>query len=64
MVEVRLLLTPKSATLVVVKGGKEVLDQEVWTFDSPAPHRELRDLADCVFHDCYDLINQAAHGSQ
>jgi hypothetical protein len=61
MTEVRLTLTPKSATLVVMSGAA-VLQSEEWKFDRPAPKRELRDLAECVFHDCYDLLNHTAHG--
>jgi hypothetical protein len=63
VVEVRLLLTQKSAALSIVRGGKQVVEEEQWKFDSPAPNRELLDLAECVFHDCYDLLNHAAHGA-
>jgi hypothetical protein len=62
MTEVRLVLTPRSATLVVTSGDV-VLQAEEWKFDRPAPKRELRDVADCVFHDCYDLLNYVAHGT-
>lgn len=61
MHEVRLVLTPRSARLTIVR-GEAVVDEEVWTQESPMPKSELRDLAECVFHDCYDLLNTATHG--
>lgn len=64
VVEVRLVLTPKSAALTIVRGSKDVIDHEVWKFEAPTPNRELRDLAECVFHDCYDLMNYVSHGDQ
>jgi len=60
--EVRLLLTQKSATLVLTIGSN-VVEQETWKFDTPAPRRELRDIGECVFNDCYDLMNYATHGA-
>lgn len=62
MLQVTLYLTKKSARLTLKKGD-EVVEDEVWTFETPAPTAELRDIAECVFHDSYDLMNYATHGS-
>jgi hypothetical protein len=62
MIEVTLVLSSQGAKLTLKKGD-EVVESEQWKFDErPAP-AEMRDLAECVFHDCYDLMNHAAHGS-
>lgn len=61
MLTVTLVLTPKSARLVLKK-GQEVVEDEVWKFDEPAPKAELKDIAECVFHDSYDLLNHCCHG--
>lgn len=60
--EVRLILTPKGARLVYTRGDV-VVEEEVWTFPGPCPKSELRDIAECVFHDCYDLLNYSTHGA-
>jgi hypothetical protein len=62
MWSVSLILTTKSARLTL-KRGDDVVEDEVWKFDEPAPKAEQRDIAECVFHDCYDLLNYSAHGS-
>jgi hypothetical protein len=62
MLELRLVLTPRSAKLTWTK-GEAIVEEEVWTFSSPTPKSELRDIAECVFHDCYDLLNYSCHGT-
>jgi hypothetical protein len=62
MLQVVLTLTPKRARLLI-KRGDEIVEDEVWAFDEPAPKAELRDIAECVFHDSYDLLNHCCHGS-
>jgi hypothetical protein len=47
----------------VLTVGSNVVEQETWKFDTPAPRRELRDIGECVFNDCYDLMNYATHGA-
>lgn len=61
MIQVSLTLTPKAARLVV-KNGQETVEEEVWKFEEPAPKAELKDIAECVFHDSYDLLNHCCHG--
>lgn len=62
MHEVRLILTPKSARLTIVRGDT-VVEDETWTSESPMPNSEIRDIAECVFHDCYELLNTSIHGA-
>jgi len=62
VLQVHLTLTPKSARLTWTKGDS-VIEDEVWKFETPAPKSELRDIAECVFHDCYDLMNHSTHGA-
>lgn len=63
MFQVTLVVTKKSARLTL-KRGDDVVEDEVWAFDTPAPSAEIRDIVECVFHDCYDLLNYSTHGSQ
>lgn len=60
--EVRLSLTQKSALLTFVVGDR-IVDREEWVFPTLAPRREIRDIAECVFHDSYDLMNHSVHGA-
>ena len=62
MYSVTLTLTTKTARLTI-KRGDDVVDDEVWKFNEPAPKAELRDIAECVFHDSYDLLNYSCHGA-
>lgn len=61
LAEVRLVLAPKEARLVL-KHGDQTIEDEVWTFDAKVDATEARELAAVAFADAYDLMNYAVHG--
>lgn len=61
LAEVRLIMTPKEARLVL-KHGDGIVEDEVWTMPSPLSRTEAREFAGVVFSDAYDLMNAATHG--
>lgn len=61
LAEVRLVLAPKEARLVL-KHGDQTIEDEVWTFDAKVSANEARELVAVAFADAYDLMNYAVHG--
>lgn len=61
LAEVRLIIAPKEARLIL-KRGDDVVEDEVWTFDEKLTKKEAARLAAPAFHDAYDLMQSAAHG--
>jgi hypothetical protein len=61
LAEVRLVIAPKEARLVL-KHGDDTVEDEVWKFESKASKTEAKELAGVVFSDAYDLLNHAVHG--
>lgn len=61
LAEVRLVIAPKEARLVI-KHGDQTVEDEVWTFGAKVSATEARELAGVAFADAYDLINYAVHG--
>jgi hypothetical protein len=58
--ELRLVVVGKEARLFLKIDEKEIED-EVWTFDRKLTKAEIQDIAACVFHDAYSVIQFAAH---
>lgn len=61
LAEVRLIMTPKEARLLL-KHGDDVVEDEVWRMAAPLSKTEAKEFAGVVFSDAYDLMNTAAHG--
>ena len=62
LAEVRLIIAPKEARLVL-KHGDDIVEDELWSFDGKKISRtEARELAGVAFNDAYDLMNAAVHG--
>lgn len=61
LAEVRLLIAPKEARLILKKGD-DTIEDELWKFDSKASRTETDELARVAFDDCYDLIQFSVHG--
>ena len=61
LAEVRLVMTPKEARLIL-KHGDDKVEDEVWSLPSTLRRTEAREFAGVVFSDAYDLMNAAAHG--
>lgn len=59
--EVRLIIAKKEARLVL-KNGDDVVEDELWKFDSPMSAAEARDLARILFDEGYDLMQFSVHG--
>lgn len=61
LAEVRLVIAPKEARLTL-RHGDDVVEDEVWKFDSPISRTEAKELSEVAFHDTYDLTQYAVHG--
>lgn len=61
LAEVRLIIAPKEARLLL-KHGDRIVEDEIWTFDGKVSTTEARELISVAFHECYDLLNTAVHG--
>jgi hypothetical protein len=59
--EVRLIIAKKEARLLL-KVGDDIVEDEVWKFDSPMTNAEARDLAKILFDEGYDLMQFSVHG--
>ena len=59
--EVRLVIAPKEARLLV-KHGDDVIEDELWKFATKVSATEAKELIDVAFSDAYDLMNYAVHG--
>lgn len=61
LAEVRLIIAPREARLLL-KHGEKIVEDEVWKFDGKVSATEARELISVAFHECYDLMNTAVHG--
>lgn len=59
--EVRLIIAKKEARLIL-KVGDDIVEDDLWTFDSPMTNAEARDLARILFDEGYDLMQFSVHG--
>ena len=63
LAEVRLVIAPKEARLIVRKGDTAVED-EIWSFGRTIGKTEALELAMAVFHESYDGLQYFAHGDE
>lgn len=61
LAEVRVVITPKEAR-VVLKHGDQTVEDEVWKFDRKIGGSEAREFAKVAFDDVFDLMQFVAHG--
>ena len=61
LAEVRLVIAPKEARLVL-KHGDQSVEDEVWKFGAKVSATEAKELVAVAFADAYDLMNYAVHG--
>jgi hypothetical protein len=61
LAEVRLIIAPKEARLLL-KHGDDTIDDEIWKFDGKISRTEARELVGVAFADAYELMNHAVHG--
>jgi hypothetical protein len=59
--EVRLIIAKKEARLIL-KSGDDVVEDELWKFDSPLSASEAKELARILFDEGYDLMQFHCHG--
>lgn len=59
--EVRLIIAKREARLIL-KRDDEVIEEELWKFDSPLTRAEAADLARILFDEGYDLMQFSVHG--
>lgn len=59
--EVRLIIAKKEARLLL-KVGDDIVEDEVWKFDSPMSNTEAKELARILFDEGYDLMQFSVHG--
>lgn len=59
--EVRLIIAKKEARLLL-KHGDDVIEDELWKFDSPMTAREAKELARILFDEGYDLMQFSVYG--
>jgi hypothetical protein len=59
--EVRLTVAKKQARLTLTNGD-DVIEDELWKFDSPATSSEAADIARILFDEAYDLMQFSVHG--
>lgn len=59
--EVRLIVAKKEARLVL-KHDDDVIEDELWKFDSPLSNTEARNLVRILFDEGYDLMQFSVHG--
>lgn len=63
LAEVRLVIAPKEARLLL-KHGEDSIEDEIWRFDGAISRTEARELAGVAFADAYDLMQHAVHGDK
>lgn len=61
LAEVRLVVTTTGARLVLKRGG-EVVDDDAWDVGRKIGTTEAAELAQCLFHDAFDLLQFVTHG--
>lgn len=62
LAEVRLLVAPREARLMV-RQGDEVTSDELWKFDRQMSRGEAKQIVEAAFSDLYDLMNFVVHGT-
>lgn len=63
LAEVRLIIAPSEARLVMTRGDK-VIEDERWKFERRITATEAAGLAEAAFSDAYDLMQYAVHGDE
>ena len=58
--ELRLVMAGKEARLILKIDDREVED-ELWVFDRKLTKEQVREIASCVFHDAYSVMQYVAH---
>jgi len=61
LAEVRLIIASREARLILKK-GEALAEDELWKFERPISKTEAKELAEAMFHDCFDLMQHAVHG--
>jgi hypothetical protein len=59
--EVRLIIAKKEARLIL-KNGDDIVEDELWKFDSPMSNSEAKELARILFDEGYDLMQFSMYG--
>lgn len=59
--EVRLIIAKKEARLIL-KNGDDIVEDELWKFDSPMGNSEAKELARILFDEGYDLMQFSMYG--
>lgn len=59
--EVRLIVAPKEARLVIVRDA-DVIEDELWKFDRPMSRTEAQQFVKAVFDSTYDFLNYTVNG--
>ena len=59
--EVRLIVAAKEARLIL-KVGEQIVEDELWSFDSKISKTEAKQVVEAAFHDAYDLMQFSVHG--
>ena len=59
--EVRLIIAKREARLIL-KDGDDIIEDEVWKFDSPMSIKEGKELARILFDEGYDLMQFSVYG--
>jgi len=59
--EVRLIIAKKEARLIL-KNGDDIVEDELWKFDSPVSNGEAKELARILFDEGYDLMQFSLYG--
>lgn len=63
LAEVRLIIAPKEARLLV-RHGDDVVEDELWKFVPPISRTEAKKIAEAIFADGYSIMQYAVHGDE
>jgi hypothetical protein len=61
LAEVRLVVAAKE-TRLLVRHGDDVVEDEVWKYQTPLAREEARALVTTAFDDLYDMMQHVVHG--
>lgn len=59
--EVRLIVAKKEARLLI-KHGDDIIEDELWRFETPISNTEAKNLVRILFDEGYDLMQFSVHG--
>lgn len=59
--EVRLMVAPKEARLMITHDGN-VVEDELWKLPRPMSRTEIKEVVKAVFDSTYDFINYSVNG--